>query len=290
MTSIREHHDDYVYDFSVESTPDTPDLARRCLELLLHHGGLGASPDDSARSAEKGGQRIWLRRADVSTRGYRSVVVEDGLPRTVQGTLAALTVQEGWRADPERLKTILGVLDLTNEASTERSLSEAFEKLRELSSHERGEFISDLMAHRPLLFAIALLRHYRPDFDKLSREGKERLLIECYERVDEVLKSVRLLSSFLTHGGREKRQRAAWKDPHTAVKAALLKDVEGLKHHEIAEIARIDSPDNRRIKRDYPKVRQAIDRGRDILQRAYGPEGYEEIVASMKAELRQSLE
>jgi hypothetical protein len=298
MASTRGYRDDYVYDFSSEPTSGIPGRARRSLELLLNSDSLDVSPDGRARRpVEKDGQIIWLRRADTSTRGYRPVVVEDGPPRTAQATLAALTVQEGWRTNPERLKTILGSLDL-DEASTqprlpdpfEKGLENAFVKLRERSSFKRSEFFSDLMAHRPLLFALALLRHYRSDFDDLPRKEKESLLIECCERVDEVLKSVRLLSGFLEQGGREERQRPTWEDPHKAVEGTLLKDVEGLTHREIAEIARIDRPETPRGKRDYSKVRQTIDRGRDILRRAYGPEGYDEMVESMKEERRRSME
>jgi hypothetical protein len=293
MAGTQDHRDDYVYDFSSESTPDIPERARRCLELLLNSDSLEVSPDGRARRpAEKDGQIIWLRRADTSTRGYRPVVVEGGLPRTAQATLAALVVQEGWQTDQERLRTILGSLDLASDANTERSLSEAFEKtfakLRERSGFKRSEFFSDLLAHRALLFALALLRHCRPDFDNLPSEVKESLLTDCCERMAEVIKSVRLFSGFLEHGGRKKRQRVTWEDPHKAVEVALLKDVEDLGHGEIAEIARIDRPRTLRGRRDYSKVRQTIERGREILRLAYGPEGYLEMVESMKVERRRS--
>jgi hypothetical protein len=120
------------------------------------------------------------------------------------------------------------------------------------------------------------------------RKEQERLLIECCERVNKVLESVRLLSGFLNHSGRGKSQRAARKNPHKDVMAALLRDVEGLSHHKIAKTARIDRPGSSRGERDYSKVRQTIDRGRDILKRAYGSEGYATMVESMKAELRKS--
>jgi hypothetical protein len=51
MASRREHSsDDCVYDFSGEPTPDIPERARRCLELLLNSDGLDASPDERAQS------------------------------------------------------------------------------------------------------------------------------------------------------------------------------------------------------------------------------------------------
>jgi hypothetical protein len=49
-------------------------------------------------------------------------------------------------------------------------------------------------------YVLAFLRHHRPDFDSLSAVEQQLLLTKCCERVNEVLKSVRLLSDFLEYG------------------------------------------------------------------------------------------
>jgi hypothetical protein len=49
-------------------------------------------------------------------------------------------------------------------------------------------------------YVLALLRHHRPNFDNLSAVEQQLLLTKCCERVNEVLKSVRLLSDFLEYG------------------------------------------------------------------------------------------
>jgi hypothetical protein len=289
----REHRDDdYVYEFDAEALPEISDLAHQWIKILYEDSGLpkvsaNTSPDASiGRAVMDNGQIVWVQRADrPGLRGYRMVSVVDEPPRTVKATLAALTVLEGVPADMQRLRTVLSLLDLAGQGSIERSLSEAFKRLREHSGKRRGRFISDLMADRSLRYAHALLRHYRPDFDNLPHDDQLRLLEKCCERVNDTLKSVRLLSDFLEYGGPSKDQRAAVEDPHRDVKAALLADVEGLKHREIAKILRIDRPSTLRGERDYSKVRQMVARGKDVLQRAFGPEGYSKVLESMKAEL-----
>jgi hypothetical protein len=288
----REHRDDdYVYDFGVEPLAEIPALAQRSLEILLNRGGLPQGPANVSSdnhvfsAAMNNGQIIWLQRAEGGLRGYRPLVVIDEPPRTATATLAALTILEGRRADMERLKTILPLLDPTDQTSMEQGLSEGFSALREQSGKKSGRFISDLMAHRPLNFALALLRYYRPNFDSFPRDKQRGLLEECCQRINEVINSVRSLSDFLEHGEPNQDLRDAVKNPHRDIEAVMLRDVEGLKHREIAEILRVDSPETPRGERDYSTVKKMVDRGRDILHRALGKVGWAKMIESMKAEL-----
>jgi hypothetical protein len=232
------------------------------------------------------GQVVWVQRAKQrGIRGYRMVSVMDEPPRTAKATLAALTVLEGRPTDMKRLRAILPLLNPTDQESIEHSMSEAYKRLREQTGKKRSTFIGDLMAHRPLLYAQALLRYYRPDFDNLPPDQQRGLLEKCCDRINEVLDSVRLLADFLQNGGLDRDQRPAVENPHKYVEAAMLRDVEGLKHREIAGILRVDISEKSVVVDDYSAVVKMVGRRRDILRRAFGKDGWDEMVESMRAEL-----
>jgi hypothetical protein len=137
----------------------------------------------------------------------------------------------------------------------------------------------------PLQFARALLRYYRPNFENLPPEEQHTLLERCCDRVNNVLESTRLLAEFLEYGAPSRDQRPSFGDPQRDVEAAMLKDVEGLTYSRIAEALGIAVPQRSYGAADYSSVGHMVKRGRGILERAYGQQGWPDVAAEMRAEL-----
>jgi hypothetical protein len=71
----------------------------------------------------------------------------------------------------------------------------------------------------------------------------------------------------------------------------VLRDVAGLKPKDIADRFGIKEPPNFSIKKDYPEVRDLVNKGRSLLEEALGKDGWRERKKAMKAEMKwwQSL-
>jgi hypothetical protein len=69
----------------------------------------------------------------------------------------------------------------------------------------------------------------------------------------------------------------------TTLKSAV-RDVDGLTYREIGEELGIPRPSNADYKGDYPTVRKAVQRGRKILERAFGKEGWPRQAEAMRAD------
>jgi hypothetical protein len=68
------------------------------------------------------------------------------------------------------------------------------------------------------------------------------------------------------------------------IKAAVLRDVDGLTNREIGEWLCVPLPAIFQIKADHPTVRKMVGRGRRALKAALGEDGYKERVRAMKVE------
>jgi hypothetical protein len=68
------------------------------------------------------------------------------------------------------------------------------------------------------------------------------------------------------------------------VKAAVLKDVDGLTYREVAEELGVPLPVDFLVKGDHPAVRRMVIRGRMVLESALGEEGWLSQIEAMKAE------
>jgi transcriptional regulator with XRE-family HTH domain len=71
------------------------------------------------------------------------------------------------------------------------------------------------------------------------------------------------------------------------VKAAILKDVEGLTYKQIGERLGVPPPVDFDYKRDHAAVRKMVGRGRKFLKMGLGEEGYASQVEAMKEEARR---
>lgn len=219
--------------------------------------------DDVWPIEAKSGQKmlVWRDR-DRTPQGYKAAVVKDAFFKADLATLAFLTTLEA---------------DLLN----------FFEA--------RGPY-----GEREQVYARALLRYYRDDYDELGTREQEGLLRGTLERIYGVLKHVRDLAAYLEYGepwgGLPK---APLGNPRLDVKAAELKHIEGLKLVEVGERLDIEKPkvkDPRTGKpREYDakydkdkyarKVSGYVKRGEDILKEALGDEGFLEHVKVAKKEI-----
>jgi hypothetical protein len=306
----QERHDLYVS--GVEAFPNIPDLASRWLEVLSEEGGLpfggtpeirtggklmvrGVTENPANTSSDpltshvvlENGQTVWVRRAKrPNRRGYRSVGVVARPDRTAKAVLAMLTLLEGRRLDKEVLERLLPLVDPADGTSIADSLHH--QRLEEPRRGGGGEGaaspVGDIAADRPLRYAHALLRYYRPGFDSLATGEKRELLQKCCERVDGILETTRLLAEFLEYGRPRKDLVPFIRNPQRDVEAAVLREVEGMKYREIAQSLEVDSERARDLD-DYSTVSKMVKRGRDILERAFGHEGWDELAESMRNEL-----
>jgi hypothetical protein len=91
---------------------------------------------------------------------------------------------------------------------------------------------------------------------------------------------------FLEHSQPIRRGPAATKVAARDIKAAVLREVDGLTNRQIAEVLCINNPADFPIKGDHPTVRKMVGRGRRALVAALGEEGWQAQVQAMKEEPR----
>lgn len=71
------------------------------------------------------------------------------------------------------------------------------------------------------------------------------------------------------------------------IKAAVLRDVDGLTNRQIADVLCINTPSDFLIKGDHPTVRKIVRRGRSALVAALGEEGWRDQSQAMKDEVKR---
>jgi hypothetical protein len=120
-----------------------------------------------------------------------------------------------------------------------------------------------------------VLRYHTPGFDDLALEVRADLMAETCAHINEFVEVLRKLMTFLEHGKPGRRGPAATKVAARDVKAAVLRDVDGLSNRQIAEALCMNVPADYLIKGDHPKVRKMVIRGRSALVAALGEEGWQ---------------
>jgi hypothetical protein len=233
-------------------------------------------------------QILWLQvdGKRSSEHDYREVRVADELVRTDEAILAALTAMEGRLIDPKRLRKALAELDLSSEQSMLDHWREAYRSVpdEQASEGKRPELVENLQHPQSLDYVLLLLKHHRPDFDELPQKRRLELIARTCELVNESLASVRKLASFLEFGAPGRLLRNAAEDADRDVRAAVLRDVDGLTNQKIGEELGVDRPGSFATYRDYSTVRDMVRRGRLILERTLGKEGWQRQIQDMKAE------
>jgi hypothetical protein len=260
-------------------------------------------PDAYPLRVDNSEQVVWLR-PDPSRfrRGYRPIGVVGQKHQTITATVAALTVLENSISDPEELhETLLKVADLGPEILQKvwnfdddpegpifppvvRELEDAENPVfgaaqalaeekwvRVLHKYARG--LDNYRQLRSLRYLVALLKYYRPEFDKHPWEDQLALMERACTYVDELLGAVRKLTAFLEYGTPSGLPNRAAEKLDRDIQAAILKDVDDLTYREIGQELGIPPPRNVDIKGDYSTARMAVNRGRKILERALSEEG-----------------
>jgi len=220
---------------------------------------------------------LWLKlNGRWSKRGYRSVEVLDTPLRTNTAILAALTAVEAKPIETDLLS---------------KYMSHFKAPLREPMMLHHGDMPEELwkgfltlVDHPTPDYVVALLRYYRPEFDELPHEEKLALIKEGCARVNTFLESLRHLEAFLEYGVPGQDLRSRVEKAQQDIKAAELKDVEGLSYTEIGKILSISPTASDRERRENSRVRISVKRGRPLLLDAFGEEDWRKHVEDKKAE------
>ncbi len=278
-----------IYNSGSSLFPDMPELARKWLEELNKLGlsekeQIGSagkiayqiSMDDLADTVPLGDTRyVWLRNGQMlrlylnaairSRRGSRSVEVLPNTRRTDMAIIAALTVLEGRALKPEKVRRWW---------------------LRKTLGDEEPVFntLENFQFRRLWLWAGYLLAYYRSDSGDRSYEENVRLVQKTCTYIYDFLESLRRLLEFLEYGEPDQDTRPVVEAAERDMQAAVLKYVDGLKHREIAEELNIPLSESARTTGDLSTVREIIRRGRRILEQAWGEEGWEQAVESLRAD------
>src|SRR5215212_3128937 len=262
-------------------------------------------------------QVIWLRpSASRSPRGYKPLVVLDKQQRETKATVAALTVLEGYISNPEELrKALLLMADLSPETlekvwvvdRDESLLNHSYEVVireldKEVTTSEQGsrktaneekwarrldKYARGLERYRQLSslsYLAALLKYYRPEFGQYSWEYQLALMERACTYLHRLSEAVDTFTAFLEYGTPDWGPNRGAKTPARDVRAAILRDVDGLPYRVIGQELGILPPPDAHYKGDYPTVRTSAKRGRKILEKALGTHGWSKRVETMKAE------
>jgi hypothetical protein len=222
---------------------------------------------------------IWLRADGRRTeRGFKSVTILSTPLSTDTAILAALTALEGNPPAPERL---------------DDSAVEAFLRLRQPTSGSvdmsKQEWMKRLLLMSKLDYVVALLRHFRPEFDDLPRGDQVALVREACKRVHTFLEALQHLTAFLEYGSPGKDLRPAMENVERDIRAAELQDIEGLSSVKLGQALGVEAPASDEFKRTNSRALHMAKRGRRLLIDAFGNEGWQELVESKRAERNHFL-
>ncbi len=302
-----------------------PTLARMWLEKLTEVGLQNADCSSGAVAKEPGSYRpraeslysdvypirlegsrevVFIKlNGPRSEHGYKALEVLDTPLRTDKAILAALTTLEARELDFRRMDDsfILDAIDLRRvwskppdeQDSSEEGTEPLYSTLEELSLLEEPEtFPYQLKQIGPIFaleYVVTLLRHYRPEFDELPREEQIDLVKAGCERVNNFLKALRHLVSFLEYGAAGKKLASGREDAARDMRAAELKDVEGLTAPKLGDLLGIEKPDSDKDRRTNSTANDIAKRGRRLLVNNLGEGFWREAVEAKREERKRHL-
>ena len=263
-------------------------------------------------------QVIWLQFDALSEdfeQEYQNIKVYEDPLETDKAIIAALAALETKPMDGERLQKAFlihkenedaffkkaSLIEETN--LSKESLAQPFraweEALREAKQNDpllhdakAGDVSAALKGRQTFRCIEDLLRCFRPEYDDLDRHEQAALVEASCARVSDFHEALQKLVAFLEYGkpgkgrkGTAKKLKPGIENAKRDIQAALLKDVEGMSFKVIAE-KQGDRPagESNKDKNDHPTARGRVKRGRDVLQSAWGTEGWAERVEAMKTE------
>ena len=226
-------------------------------------------------------QTVWLNLDGPRSEegGYREVTVSEESLRTDGAIFAALAALEGRIIDISRLRKILPELVPSCGESV-------WERWTELLLHEgsMADLLRVLRHHQTLDYLVLLLRYHRPGFDDAPLEERAELIADCCAHLNEFLGALKKFMAFVEYGVPGRRTAPVAKSFARDIKAAILKDVEGLTYAQIGQRLGVPPPADFGYKGDYTAVRKMVSRGRTFLEAGLGAEGYASHVETLKAE------
>lgn len=228
-------------------------------------------------------QTIWLELDGPRSedRGYREIVVSEEPLRTDAAIVAAMNALEGRPLDIGLLREVLpDILPLRGESIYDRWTKAPANGQKETLPETLGK----LRHHGTLDYVLMLLRYHRPGFDDLPREERAALLADACSHLNDALEVQRRFMAFIEYGRPGRGPAPAARSIARDVKAAVLKDVDGVTHRGIGERLGVPAPADVGIKGDYPAVRKMVGRGRKFLELALGEEGWRRQIQAMQAE------
>src|SRR5919112_1240888 len=283
-----------------DELPHIPTFARRMLEHLRDIGLLHVRDSDlvnvrKVKLDER--QEVWVRYDTYrDDEGYTAVDVVDA-PRSDGAILAAMVA---WLAQPIDFDRLLDAQRFVRSEAFEvqrQEINAVMDRIVKGGQAESIEFeeavrlyklANDIQtAYEPLKalnYLLPLIEHYRPEVSDYSPQEAEDLLEKASTYISDFLESLRKLQAFLEYGAPNRKLLPAAKEPKRDVKAAILHDVDGLNYRQIGERMEISLPPAFEIKGEHQTVRKMVDRGRRILQEAFGKEGWQKRIKVMKAE------
>jgi hypothetical protein len=263
------------------------------------------------------GQIVWIRddapREDLD-QDYRGIEVFDETPQTDTAIIAAVTALETRRVEDERLKQAILLYKLGAEVPSEAtSDNEAPENLKpivhllkgwagkiaeaarsdpELQEATNLDSLNVMKYMHTFSYIEELLRYFRPDYDELSRREQTALIQGACDRLNTFHEALEELVGHAEYAsydaGRRKlrKLKRATDNVQLYIDAALLRDVEGLTHEEIGNRLGAGTPraEEWKRKRDASTPRSWVTKGHELLERAWGEEGYAARVEAKKAE------
>jgi hypothetical protein len=296
-----------LYDSKRDGEPHIPTFAQRMLKELATLGLLHTKEDGAPSNVQKvrlsGEQELWIRfdtrRVDE---GYMAIDVVDA-PRSDAAILAAMVA---WLvAEPIDLKKVLAASSIENSPEVRARLDkkEALHKRilakdQDIALEDVVETVKFMLGHftlqeaqQPWEYLMPLIEHYKPEAKTYSDQEYFALLERTCHHINNFLEALRKLHAFLDYGSPSKRLTPSIREPNSDVKAAVLRDVDGLNYRQIGEKLKVPLPPDLEIKGEHQTVRKMVERGRNVLQKAFGEEGWRERLKTMKAEKKwwQSL-
>ncbi len=150
----------------------------------------------------------------------------------------------------------------------------------------KGATTKDVREGYRFKLADELLRQYRANYGELPPAEQARLVIQVLERINEFLEATRRLALCIHHADpSEGLPRTPIKNAQRDVRAAELRDIEGLSFVKIGKTLGIKQFQSEEQKGDNRRVREEIvPNGRRILREALGDTGYQRHIESGQAE------
>ena len=242
-------------------------------------------------------------------RGYMDIVVLAEPLRTETAIVAALTILEAsplTDVDFEQLQEALvrhvqdhpelesvKLQELLSQLPTgwfRHQMTQIDERQRQQLSRWEKRQRDPAAWQRSLTYQVALLGHRRPDLDDLDIEEQLRLVGKFCSLVNRSLEAQRDLAAFLEYGTPQQGlPKRVVEQARAQVRAAVLADVEGLSHRDIAIELGEPIPERYEIDMKIPAVQGMIREGRDVLDNALGEGEWSNRAQEMKSDAEHYL-